>query len=148
MRPEVDAILSSLAQRQLVELAPQLGGAYAQGTATLMALLMRLAAEEFENAAAIRAAENADFRALFLEIAPGVAGPRLRAKLKAAAGDKDTSLKISALNAANEHLRRLLIAAHAHVETRPGAPAREAERAILAALKRSADRRFVAPLAV
>ena len=55
----------------------------------------------------------------------------------------DASRAISALNNANYDLRRLLIELQTHVETLPGAVAREAESRIWSLLKASAERRLI-----
>ncbi|HWA88445.1 MAG TPA: hypothetical protein VG889_00305 [Rhizomicrobium sp.] len=99
MKPEVDDILSISAE-QLMGLVPHLSASYLQGATAVQSLLIRFAAREYERGADIRVAENADIRALLKEIAPEAALP------------EDGSLAISALDAVNAELRRLLIAAH------------------------------------
>lgn len=146
MKPEVSDILIQSAMRLMSEIAPALGAGYGQGSAGTMAVLMMLAAQEFERGADIRAAENADFRAVFRECIAAVGDTALREALEKAAQETDASLAISQLNRANEELRRLMIALHAHVELRDGAEARHAERRIWTALRASAERR-IAPLA-
>ncbi|MBV9990903.1 MAG: hypothetical protein JOZ72_06370 [Alphaproteobacteria bacterium] len=99
MKPEADDILSISAD-QIMGLIPSLPGTYQQGATAVHALLIRFAAREYERGAEIRAAENADIRALLREIAPTLALP------------EDPSLAISALDAVNAQLRRQLIAVH------------------------------------
>jgi hypothetical protein len=143
MKPEADQVLNTSAFQLLMNVAPQLPAGYLQGTASLIAMLAMMAAQEYERGADIRAAENADMRTLFTELAPHMSESSLKARLLAAAETKDTSLAISALNNANYELRHLLIELQAHVEQQPGAHARDAERRIWAMLKAAADRRLV-----
>jgi hypothetical protein len=143
MKPEADQVLNTCAFQLLMNVAPLLPSGYPQGTASLIAMLSMMAAQEYERGADIRAAENNDMRRLFTDIAALVDDDSLKTRLRAAAETKDASLTISALDAANYELRRLLIAAHTHIEQRPGADARDAERRIWAVLKASADRRLV-----
>lgn len=140
MTPEANDILEKSASQLMGQLAPQLAASYAQGSAALLALLMKFAAREYERGADIRAAENADMRALFAELAPSVRDVSLKARLKAAADKRDLSLAISALNAANNDLRRLLIELQVHVE---GIGAHAAEKRIWGSLKAMASRRAV-----
>jgi hypothetical protein len=143
MKPEADQVLNMSAMQLLTQILPQLPAGYAQGTASLIAVLSMMAAQEYERGADIRAAENADMRALFREVAPLVEDAVSKRKLNDAAETTDASLAISALDAANSELRRLLIELQTRVETLPGAAAREAERRIWTVLKASAARRLV-----
>jgi hypothetical protein len=143
MKPEVDQILGLSAGQLLAGIAPLLPAGYEQGTASLIAFMMMLSAQEYDRAADIRAAENTQLRALFGELAPPVADAQLKSALLEAAATKDVSLSVSALNIANCELRRLLIALQALVEQLPGAKARAAERRIWDVLRASAERRLV-----
>lgn len=143
MKPEADQILNQSAAQVLGMVAPLLPAGYTQGTASLLAFMMIMAAQEYERGAEIRAAENADFRALLGELAPVVEDDDLRAELDRGAKRTDGSLKISALNERNADLRRLVIALQMHVEQLPGSVARDAERRIWDLLKASARRRLV-----
>lgn len=143
MKPEVDQILGLSAGQLLAGIAPLLPAGYEQGTASLIAFMMMLSAQEYDRAADIRAAENAELRSLFGELAPLIADAQLKSALLEAAATKDVSLSVSALNAANHELRRLLIALQTQVEQMPGARARGAERRIWDVLRASAARRLV-----
>jgi hypothetical protein len=140
MKPEGDQILGLSAQWLGANVVPNLGASYLQGTTGLTNILLALVAQEYERGADIRATENAELRALFAELAPGIDDAMLRAKLDAAAATRDDSLKISVLNAANAELRRLLIALQIRCE-QSGAQA--AEKRIWAVLQTMAERRFV-----
>jgi len=143
MRPEADQVLNMSAMQLLTQILPQLPAGYAQGTASLIAVLSMMVAQEYERGADIRAAENADMRALFVEIAHLISDATLNQKLKEAAETNDTSMAISSLDTANYELRRHLIELQMHLEGLLGAAAREAERRIWAVLKASAKRRLV-----
>lgn len=141
MKPQVDQLLGLTAAQIAAELAPLLPAGYAQGQATLGAVMLSLAAQEYDRAADIRVAENRELRALFAELAPLVADTALKARLETAARGEETSLRIAALDDANYALRRLLIALHAQIEDLPGEAARRAERRIWSVLRASAERR-------
>jgi len=144
MKPDVDQILRFSAGQLMGGIAPMLSASYSQATVSLLGFMMLLSAREYDRAADIRVAENADLRALFGELAALVSDADLKAKLEAAAGTHDESLKISALNEANYVLRRLLIALQIQIENNPDKHARIAERRIWDVLKASAGRRFIA----
>lgn len=139
MKPEASDILA-ISSEQLMGLIPHLGASYLQGATAIHALLIKFAAVEYERGADIRAAENAAMRAVFTELAPVATDADLKARLEAAAQTRDTSLAISALDAGNVALRRLLIALHAHVED---IGARDADKRIWQLLKGMAARRAV-----
>jgi hypothetical protein len=139
MKPEVDLILGRSAD-QLIGLMPELSASYSQGSAAVLALLIKFAAGEYERGADIRAAENADIRALFVELAPIVRDTALKKRVEAGAVTRESSLTISALNAVNSDLRRVLIVLQVHVED---IGARAAEKRIWNLLKAIAARRAV-----
>lgn len=143
MKPEADQILGLSATQLMTGLAPLLPSAHAQGEATLTALVMIFAAQEYERAAEIRTTENAEMRALFEALAPIVRDANLKTELEDAAIGTDASLKISSLNRDNYALRRLLIALHTHVELLTGGAAREAETKIWYLLNMFAERRLL-----
>jgi hypothetical protein len=141
MNPEVDQILGVSSAQLMSALAPMLPEGYPQGTAAVLSLMMALSAQEYDRAAEIRAAENADMRALFRELAPRVEDAVLRAQLESSAQMQDESIRISTLNKSNADLRRLLIALQTHIETQ--GTAHDAEARIWAVLKRMAAGRLL-----
>lgn len=141
MRPTVDAVLPLLSQSLLLEWAPRLPDDYAQKSAGLAALLLQYAAESYDGAAAERAEENAAMRTIFAEAGPAVADAGLRERVEGAAAEEEPSLRVSALQRANEDLRALLTELHAHVEACEGEDARRVEAAIWRELVRSTERR-------
>ena len=143
MKPDVDQILGLSAGQLLATVAPLLPAGYAQGTTSITAFMLMLSAQEYDRAAEIRATENAELRALFGELAQLVDDADLRSALSDAAITKDKSLNISALNASNESLRRLLITLQTQIEDMRGPEARQAERRIWEVLRAGAARRLL-----
>src|SRR6185503_15659790 len=92
MKPEADQVLNMSAMQLLTQILPQLPAGYAQGTASLIAVLSMMAAQEYERGADIRAAENNDVRTLFRDFAWLVADIELRSQLLKAAEGRDPSL--------------------------------------------------------
>lgn len=140
MKPEIDQILGLSAGQLLAGVVPLLPTGYAQGTASLIAFMLMFAAQEYERGADIRATENSEMRALFGSLAPQVRDVNLKAGLESAAATSDSSLKISALDASNYELRRLLIALHIHMEQQKN---EVAEKQIWRVLRAMADRRLL-----
>ncbi len=140
MKPEADDILNISADQLMAGVIPNLAASYLQGATAIHALLMKFAAREYERGADIRAAENGDIRALFAELGSKIRDPSLRGRLDEAAATRDASLTISALDAANAELRRLLIALHVHLEE---SGAREGEKRVWHLLKAMAARRVM-----
>ena len=93
---------------------PESSGDYAGGMVGVTGMISILAAQEAERGAAVRVAENAMLRELFVRAGAYDAG--LGDRLVEAAGVSDGDLSISALDAANAILRRTLIALHEAVE--------------------------------
>jgi hypothetical protein len=139
MSPDVDTILGLTAQKIAMGFGEH-GAAFAAGTVGLLGMMLALSAKEYDRGADIRFTENADLRALFGELAGGVREAGLKGRLETAAAARDESLRISALNANNYVLRRLLTELQIDAETRGDAGA---ERRIWAVLKAMAARRLV-----
>ena len=128
MTPTVPIVLNGLARTLLMDLAPQVGAAYAGQTLQLSGALAMMIAQEFERAAARLVEENAAIEAILAD-----------------AGDPatvwDGSLLVSALQARNRELRAGLIRLHAAVETRTDPQSRQLEARIWAELVESTRRR-------
>ena len=140
MKPDVDQILGLSAGQLMGALAPHLSNIYEIGSATTLGIILMLSAQEYERAAEIRAAENADMRELFRECAERIEDSALKTKLLKAADTRDASFRISALNAQNAELRRVLIALQVYCEDKRLS---ELERRIWTVLKASAERRLL-----
>ena len=140
MKPDVDQILGLSAQQLMGGLAPLLPAGYSQGSASILGIMMMFSAQEYERGAEIRAAENRDMRQLFRDSAGEVLDSELEKLVTKAGQTRDASLNISALNAENTELRRVLIRLQAHAEEKG---LRGLEKRIWDVLKASADRRLL-----
>jgi len=128
MIPEADAFMNIAAGRLLSDIAPNMAPGYSQGSASTLAMVMILAAQEYGRAAETRAWENAQMRTLLAR--GGVALPA-----------PAEGLSVAALNAENADLSRALIALHAGGEDGTAPDSKALEPAILAFLKEAAQRR-------
>lgn len=146
MKPEVDVVLGGFLGTLLMEIAPQLGAEYSLGSVGLIAMTIGMAAQEYDRAADIRVEENREVRALFGEAAGLVGNADLKSRLADAAATTESSFRVSALNATNDALSRLLIELQTVVEETdaPWAAALDAKiwRYLVAAAER---RRVVLP---
>ncbi|HUD52215.1 hypothetical protein [Parvibaculum sp.] len=158
MKPEVDTALGGFFVTLMTEIAPQLGGEYSTGSVGLIGMSIAMAAQEYDRAADIRVRENEAMRALFAEAArlvedeardiSLVEDKAFAKRLLDAAATKDTSFKVSALNASNDALKSLLIELHAAVETSKASWASALDRKIWDLLVEAAEgRKLVFPLA-
>ena len=141
MKPDVDLTLQLIAASLVAEVAPKISDDYTQRNSMLTAMLLQIAAEEWDRAAARRVEENGALRRLFDAAAPEIGDPGLRARLEAASGEEEESLRISDLNRSNDGLRTLLIELHTHVEEIDTETARRIEAAIWRELRVSTERR-------
>jgi len=115
MKPSPELVLNQAFAKIALEMGPALPPGYGQGSATTTAVLLLMVAQEFNRGAAVRKAENDAMRALFADVAermPASLAPTLRS----AAGGQDTDLSVSALDAANATLKRLLLEVHSAAE--------------------------------
>ncbi len=141
MKPDVPVVLGKIGEALLRQIGPEIRADYAQRSALIATLLLQSAAEEWERGEARRVEENGALRGLFLDALPAVEDAGLRARLAAAAAERDEDLHLSALDRANDALRALLIELHAHAEELEGGAARDVEAAIWRELRRSTERR-------
>jgi len=143
MKPEIDKILETTAMQMMTQIAPQLPPGYTQNSTGLLTMLLNFCAQEYENGAEMRAAENRELRNLLAELEGSVEDVRLRVKLGAVMGERDASLKISDLNYSNAELKKLLIDVQTYLETHNDDQAKLARREIWAVLKASAKQRLL-----
>jgi hypothetical protein len=141
MKPEVDLVMQGLAFTLLTEVIPDLHAEYSLGDVAVIAASMLVAAQEYDRAADIRAAENAEMRALFAEAAGMVEDAGLRARLREASETRDGSLRVSSLNETNDRLKALLIELQAHAEQSRANWAPALEKRIWAHLVEAVGRR-------
>jgi hypothetical protein len=114
MTPSVTEVMRGCAAALSQPPSPDAGPDYFASRVGMISMLANLAAQEAEHAASAAAAENTDIRALFADASAydGALGGRLGM----AAHQTDTDLSLTALDAANAGLRRLLIELHERVE--------------------------------
>jgi hypothetical protein len=143
MKPEVDVVLRSMMTKLLLEVAPAVGDAYVRSNVEAMGALLAAAAEEFDRAAEVRVAENRSMREILRAATKHVPEGDLRSRLAVAAEEREASLRITDLNAANDRLRTLLIEIQTLVEGSDEEWARRIDRAIWDELRASARRRAI-----
>jgi hypothetical protein len=143
MKPDVDLTLQLIAASLMTEMAPKIADDYTQRNGMLTAMLLQIAAEEWDRAAARRVEENDAMRQLFAEAAAEVRDPDLRARLETASRADEESLRIADLDRSNATLRALLIELHAHLEEIDSEAARRIESEIWRELRISTERRAV-----
>ena len=141
MKPDVPVVMRGLFGTMLMEIAPNLTAEYSAGSIGIMSMMIFMTAEEYDRAADIRAAENAEMRALFAGAAGLVEDAGLKAKLAAAAKGGGGSLRISALDKENAALAALLIELQTHAEESTSPHAAGLEARIWDYIVTAADRR-------
>lgn len=141
MNPPVDAVLRDIAQQISEEICPSIDG-YHRGTLSMAAVMLSMAADEWDVAASNRVAENRAIRALLKEGAPMVSDD-MAARHCELASRSDDDLRISALDRANAPLRAALIELQVVLETQPGYDAGALLEKIWSELKVSTERRGV-----
>jgi GAF domain-containing protein len=136
MTPSVTEIMRGCAMALTQPPSPDAGPEFFASRVGMISMLANLAAQEAEHAASAAAAENTDMRALFAQAEAHDAA--LGGRLGTAARETDPDLSLTALDAANARLRRLLIELHERVEDAGDAGL---DRAILALYVRMAEGR-------
>ena len=115
MRLTIEQSLRRVADLLREDVAPDLQTPFLGQSVRMAGGLLTICANWVDDAAAIRAEENAAIRALLGEAAIALAG-NLAGRLQAASLSTDPGIRISQLDAENHRLRRLLIEAHAAAE--------------------------------
>jgi hypothetical protein len=114
MTPTVREVLQGVAIAVSTPPSADAGPEYLAARMGMVATLAMLAAQEADLCPGATVAENAAMRAMFAEAAAHDAA--LGGRLAEAAAETETDFTVTALDAANARLRRLLIALHEHVE--------------------------------
>ncbi len=140
MKPAVPLALERLSELLSGELAPVLETSFAGQQVLRMAGLLPAAAIEFDRAAARLVEENRALRHLFAQALDQVDDAVLAADLAGVPGD-DPDLRVSALGAANDRLRRLLIRLQAWCESRQDEASLALAERIWQELRRQTERR-------
>ena len=140
MTPTVTELLNGCFLTLATPPRPEDAGMFSAARIRLTALVNKLVALECADGAAVRVRENAVLRALIAE-----AGPKHGVRLGDAAATTDGDYSLSALDAANAGLRRLLINLHEAAEL---AHDTELDRRILTLYREIARRRelYLAPV--
>jgi len=141
MKPDVQKVMVNSFERLMTDVAPHITSEYAVGSAAVIGLMAFQTAAEFERGAEIRVQENTAFRKIFSDAASHLEESDLRKRLQVAAGSRDTSLLISALDKINDELSALLIELQTYVELHEAAWARDLEAQIWNELARAAEAR-------
>ena len=137
MKPSIPAAARDLAARLRSEIVPELTGFRANNVAMGSAMIDMIA-EEFDRAVARLFEENEAVRALLQR------GAALGAGIEAPDAPAKPDLRVSALEAENDHLRGALIGLQAALETREDSDARALDADIWAELGQSVERRRIA----
>lgn len=120
----IETALHGIARMLHERIGPALQDPYAGEAARLAELLLKLNANWVDDAAALRAAENAAIRDLLGEGATLVSNSNLAEQMSASAQSADPGLRISELDKENNRLRSDLQDMHAHIDTLAGDAAR------------------------
>lgn len=116
MKPDLPIVMRGFFGTMLTEIAPHLNAEYSTGSIGIMSMMLYLSAQEYERAAEVRVADNAEMRALFADAAKLIEDGALKARLVEAAGTQDRSLLISVLDEDHSALSTVLIELQAYVE--------------------------------
>ena len=128
-------ILQVIESKLTRDIMPLLSDDFAHNDLRMAASLLAIDRAERENAVALLVEEHERLRALFEGAAGSVEDAALRERLEAAASERTTNFRLSALEAETGRLRSLLVALHEHVEARSDAAARELDQAIWRAIR-------------
>jgi hypothetical protein len=147
VRPDVPSVLTAIAALIESRAAAAAPGDYGAEELLRAAPLLRIAADEYDCAAAWRVEEIRAWQALFARAAEGVDDPGLAADLARAAapheGDDPQALRVPALDARLAALRAQAIALQAWAESSRAPAAADLGRALWAALRAGTERRRV-----
>lgn len=144
MTPKIPDVLADLAGLVARNAAPEADPADRASALGLSSMLLGIAAQEWDRAAARLVGENRAIRVLLGEAPEALGEGALSDRLRGLSNGHDEDLRISSLEAANATLRAALIDLHAAVEAAEGEPARRIEAAIWAELRASTERRLIA----
>lgn len=144
MKPSLSELLGGGAMTVATGVLPLLEAhPYGRGHATIVMMLLMMAAQESEKQADVLATENTRLRALFARAAEAPLAVDLAAAVRAVAAGRDESLRVSVLQAENARLRGVLTTLHAAVEASGEAWAVALDAEIWALLRDGAAARLV-----
>ena len=130
MTPDLGRFLEVASAHLLQRSAPALEAGYEQSSVMTLAILLGVAREEVDRAAARRFEENEALRDFFRKWERVIGNAELRSRIVAASGGSDPSLRVPDLEENNAMLRALLIEMHVEVEQQQGDEARACEDAL------------------
>lgn len=143
MKPEPQKVLFAMAGA-LGGLVPEVTSAFGQQTSGLSAALAMVLAQEWDRAAARLVEENVAVTGLVERARLVITDELLHARINAAVDRiPATDLRVSALQAENDELRRLLADVHAAVEAMQGDEPELLNRLIWEELRESTRRRHL-----
>ena len=115
MRLTIEATLRRIGDLLREDIAPDLQTPFLGQSVRMAGGMLNICANWVDDAAAVRADENAAIRAMLGHAAVALDG-ELADRLRSAAVSSDPGIRISQLDAENHRLRCLLVEAHAAVE--------------------------------
>jgi hypothetical protein len=136
MRPNSEEVLRGVQGALLTYVLPELRSQFALSELTLASALLGMVAAELDGAAQRLVDANAELRALLGRAAGAVEGD-LAGELRALAAERDGSVRLADLSAANERLREALARLAVHAEA-AGPPELRGE--VIAHLRRDTAR--------
>lgn len=144
MTPIVPDVLNELAQLLARCAQPDADPAERSASLGMSALLLGIAAQEWDRAADRLVEENAALRRLFSRALPHLGQGSISQRLEGLAQAQEPDFRISTLETANSALRDALIDLHVAVEALDDPAARSLEAEIWGELARSTERRLLA----
>jgi hypothetical protein len=144
MRPDPPKVLFALAGTLGMQVLPQVATPFGQQSVGLAATLSVILAQEWDRAASRLIEENAAVSELLSRARAVVNDAGVKGRLDVAVSRPPTTdYRVSALQAQNDDLRRLLIEVHALVDSMAGEAAAQFSEAIWDELKESTRRRHL-----
>ncbi|MFO1012182.1 MAG: hypothetical protein U1E50_00280 [Caulobacteraceae bacterium] len=116
MTPTIQQILMGVGAALSAPPPPEAAGDFNASKVGMIGMMSMLAAQEADKAIPVRVAENAAIRLVLRRAAGTTYDAEFAGRISAAVDQTDEMLTISALDAANADLRRLLTDLHASVE--------------------------------
>ncbi|WP_374574310.1 hypothetical protein [Phenylobacterium sp.] len=141
MNPTVSDVLAELSGLMMRNAAPDVAPADRASALGMSSMLLAIAAQEWDRAAARLVEENRAVRALLAEAPAALGEGELAERLWALSAGQDEDFRVSALQASNSALRAALIELQVAVEAAEGEIAERLEAAVWAELVASTERR-------
>ena len=144
MKPDAPRVFYGIIASTMRDIAPEMRTPFGQQSVGLLSMLLGLAAQDYDGAAARLAEENAALGELLAKARTVATGGDLHQRIDTALAEPTgRDLRVSALQKENDRLRALLIDVHAAVEAMPGEAARAMNEAIWDEIRQSTRRRHL-----